>query len=541
MQRTLLISLAFVNAVSPLIAQVQVTSPGAVLFERFADTPLNIYDAAPNAATQQWFSTLFFRMDTFAPFFNPNTSWYPNALLYQSVYGIAPADPIVQQHPDWIMHDGSGNLLWIPFDCDTVTCAHYAGDFSNPNFRAWWIANAGAALANGYHGFLLDDVDMDMSACNAGFGEIPPIDYSTGQPMTPDVWRSEMAGFLEQIRQAFPGIEISHNSVWYANTACCFPDWATLLDRDLDPNIQRQIAAADVIVKEMGIASDPGLTGGTGIWSLNSLFGYFDRVHAAGKRINMSEYALDRPGEEYALAGYFLISNGGDRYGDRSTTPDNWWTGFNVNLGDPYSARAYNDSGLFQRNFTGGVVLLNEPEAAPATVELPEPYTRLDGSIVTSVTLGAKQGAILLGQGAPGTWVSNLTPLSAVNGSGPLQIDTSTNGNTLSLNGNKYLKGLGAYAYSEVHYALGGACTRFIATVGVDDEVPAGAGSADFQVSADGVLLFDSGHMTGGSAGQAIDVNIAGRATLGLVVTDGGYGNGDSHADWANARVECAP
>jgi hypothetical protein len=357
--------------------------------------------------------------------------------------------------------------------------------------------------------------------------------------MDPDTWRAEMAAFLEQIRAAFPGAEIIHNAPWYSNSACCFPDFKTLLNRDLDPNIRRQIAAADVINKESGIASDLGLTGGTGLFSLWSLFNYFDRVHAAGKHISTAEYVLDRAGQEYGLAGFLLVSAAGDRYGDRTTNPANWWNGLSLNLGDPYSARVYNNNGLWQRNFTGGVVLFNEPGAPANTVSLPEPYTRLDGSVVTSVTLGPKQAAILLGAGAPGKWISDMTPVSVMNGYGPLQTNTSTYGNRFTLNGNTWLKGLGSHAYAEIHYNVAGGCQRFVATVGVDDEVPAGAGSADFQVTADGVLLFDSGRLTGGSRMQAIDVNIIGRSDLGLIVTDGGAGNGDSHADWANARVEC--
>jgi hypothetical protein len=512
---------------------------GSVLYERYADPSLDPWDAAPNSYQQQLFNTRFFRMDVFSPYFDSRTAWYPHALVYVDVYGVDPANPLVSLHPDWIMHDTSGNLLWIPFNCDGNTCASYAGDFSNPNFRAWWIANAGSALAKGYDGFLLDDVDMDLNASNASYTQAPPVDYTTHQPMTPDVWRMELANFLTQIRQAFPNAEISHNSVWYANTACCAPNWSTLLDRDLDPNIQRQIAAADVINKEAGIASDQSLQGGTGIWSLNALFSYFDRVHAAGRKLTIEEYAVDRTGQEYGLAGYFIMGSRGDRYGDRSTNPvTGWWNGFNVNLGDPYGPRTYKN-GIFQRNFTGGIVLLADPWAQVQNIPLSQTYTRLDGSVIASVTLGPKQGAILLGAGVPGEWASDMKPSYAVNGWGPIQLDKSTAGNTLTLGGNTYLKGIGAHAVSEIRYSLNQRCTRFTATVGVDDEVPAGAGDVDFQVWADGVSLYDSGHMTGGSPAQAVDVDLTARQTVGLIVTTGGNGNGDSHADWANAHFEC--
>jgi len=120
-----------------------------------------------------------------------------------------------------------------------------------------------------------------------------------------------------------------------------------------------------------------------------------------------------------------------------------------------------------------------------------------------------------------------------------VQRDVSTNGNALTLNGNRYLKGLGAHADSTIHYDLGGACASITATVGIDDEVPPGTGSADFQVWLDGVQKFDSGHMTGGSAAQAVNVALTGGKDLALIVTDGGFGNGNSHSDWANAFLSC--
>ncbi|MDX6644003.1 MAG: hypothetical protein QOD76_1965, partial [Solirubrobacteraceae bacterium] len=112
-------------------------------------------------------------------------------------------------------------------------------------------------------------------------------------------------------------------------------------------------------------------------------------------------------------------------------------------------------------------------------------------------------------------------------------------GHPLTLNGTVYPKGLGAHAASDVQYTLSGGCSRFKASVGVDDEVGSG-GSVAFQVYADATKVYDSGVMTGVSATQGVDVSVAGASTLRLVVTDGGDGNGSDHADWALARIECA-
>lgn len=131
------------------------------------------------------------------------------------------------------------------------------------------------------------------------------------------------------------------------------------------------------------------------------------------------------------------------------------------------------------------------------------------------------------------------------NGWGPVEKNRSngeagaTDGRTITLNGQTYAKGLGAHARSDVRYAVNGACSTFRADVGVDDEVGS-TGSVVFQVWGDGTKLFDSGKMTGATATKSVDVNIAGKKELALILTDAGDGFGYDHADWADARVICA-
>ena len=133
----------------------------------------------------------------------------------------------------------------------------------------------------------------------------------------------------------------------------------------------------------------------------------------------------------------------------------------------------------------------------------------------------------------------------AVSGFGPIELDSSNgesaagDGAKLSLRGRAYEKGLGVHAPSLIRYRLAKACSRFRAEVGIDDEV-GGQGSAQFEVWADGMKLFDSGVLLGDSEPFQVDVDISGRRELRLFVgvTDGSYAH--DHADWANARVECA-
>ncbi|HEY3631543.1 MAG TPA: beta galactosidase jelly roll domain-containing protein, partial [Jatrophihabitantaceae bacterium] len=142
-------------------------------------------------------------------------------------------------------------------------------------------------------------------------------------------------------------------------------------------------------------------------------------------------------------------------------------------------------------------------------------------------------------------YVSDLPFFSATNGWGPVERDTSVgeqaagDGKPITLNGTVYPKGLGTNSVSDVAVYLGGNCSRFTATVGVDDE-QGGAGTVTFSVLSDGKTLATTPVLNGSSASVNLDVDITGTQLLDLVVGDGGDGNGSDHGDWADAKVTCA-
>jgi glucose/arabinose dehydrogenase/endonuclease YncB( thermonuclease family)/methionine-rich copper-binding protein CopC len=146
------------------------------------------------------------------------------------------------------------------------------------------------------------------------------------------------------------------------------------------------------------------------------------------------------------------------------------------------------------------------------------------------------------------TYLSDLNWTRADNGWGPVEKDHSNgddaagDGHTLTINGTTYSKGLGAHARSEIHYNIGGVCSAFDASVGIDDEVEADGivGSVTFQVWADGTKLYEGAVLSSDSAVQIVHVDLSGRDELVLIVTNGGDGNADDHADWAAARVTCS-
>jgi alpha-galactosidase len=142
-------------------------------------------------------------------------------------------------------------------------------------------------------------------------------------------------------------------------------------------------------------------------------------------------------------------------------------------------------------------------------------------------------------------YLSDLIWTYAANGWGVVERDKSVNdwydhdGNTLRIAGTEYTKGLGVHGGSLIRYRLGGKCTRFKSVIGIDGEAGS-SGSVVFKVHVDGVVRYQSGLLRGGMSGE-IDLDLTGARELKLEVTSGGDGATLDHADWAVARVECAP
>ncbi|HWF11384.1 MAG TPA: putative glycoside hydrolase [Bryobacteraceae bacterium] len=380
------------------LATAYAASPGRVSYIANSGTPnINSFLANLLSPIEQWFQSHV----SSAIAYDSSLSWFPNTYIYSDLYGIQKGSWEELVHPEWILHDQNGNPLYLAWGCANGTCAQYAADIANPAFRAAWITNlAGSAFGAGYAGIFIDDVNMNFQVSDGSGNLVAPVDSNTGQPMTYDAWRNYVATFVEEARAATRGLKLMENTIWYAGPAGV---------QDADPAIQRQIATADTIALERGVASDTGLTGGTGGVSVYAFLNYVDRIHAAGKGVSFLEYELAAAGQEYGLASYFLISSGSDSIGDNSTTPSNWWPGYDVDLGTPLGPRTYRN-GIFERDFTGGKVLLGEPGLASQTVDLGGSFTRIDGTSVTSVTLGGSQGFVLLGASTLSA-VSNLSPV----------------------------------------------------------------------------------------------------------------------------------
>ncbi len=143
-------------------------------------------------------------------------------------------------------------------------------------------------------------------------------------------------------------------------------------------------------------------------------------------------------------------------------------------------------------------------------------------------------------------FLSDLPYVSATNSWGPVEFDRSNgeqsqfDGRPLSIAGQVFTRGLGVHAFSTLSYDLGENCSTFSASLGLDDEV-GDRGSVVFQVYGDDRKLYDSGVLRGSDAARTAVVGISGVKALKLIVTDAGDSIDYDHANWADARLSCAP
>ncbi|HEX4187770.1 MAG TPA: putative glycoside hydrolase [Solirubrobacteraceae bacterium] len=354
---------------------------GEVRLVKDANTVFDDEDVQANAG---WINRHFYRMTGYSPWFDRNLGWYQRARLYADAYGIYKGSALASRHPNWIVRDVAGNKLYIPFQCSGGSCPLFAADISNRAWRSNYIATVKAAVARGYIGVFVDDVDMWANTSNGAGRLVAPIDHNTGKPMTDEVWRAYMVRFMEELRAAIPGREITHNQVWYAAGGPA-----------ASAQVAQAVRQANWINIEFGV-NDRSLGGGTGEHSLSSLLSYVDAVHALGASIDMSGSGTSAGEMEYSLAGYLLVDDGSDLVtGSNSQTVRHLWRGWSVSLGDAQAPRTRTSEGLFERKFTHGLVYLNEPGASTKTIALTSPMKNIAGQTVTSVTLAASSAAVL--------------------------------------------------------------------------------------------------------------------------------------------------
>lgn len=379
--------------------------PGCVHFMMRTDSLFDQYNQPTQStqASRNFINSHFWRMQTSYGYFDPaGLTWDKNVWAYLNSTSVVVGDAVTSQHPEWVLKQGpEPNGAWSYngyCSGNPGTSDRYAMDVGDPGYRAWWISQAQGVVARGYKGLWIDDVKMDgpgSSDVNCNYKV--PWDDRTGAPMTLQAWEQYVADFMTQVRAALPGVEIQHNSIFYAGAK---PDGS-------DPIVQQEMRAANYVNRERGVSEGMDGTGGpTDPYSLESYLNYCDYAHAQGAYVDIQEFHTNG---DYPVAVYYLISSGRDLLGNNDIgrvngggdnpgpdgAPQNWPTNYDVKLGNPLGAR-YVWNNLLRRDFTNGFVLVNRPGWGNNTQAITGNYNDSNGNRVSSVTLLPKQGIVLV-------------------------------------------------------------------------------------------------------------------------------------------------
>ena len=176
--------------------------------------------------------------------------------------------------------------------------------------------------------------------------------------------------------------------------------------------MRRQLRAADVVGLERGF-NDAGLTNGDGRWSWRAFAALIDRTHADGDRVLLDANAETHAERLYGLAGYLMVTNGRDFLGNgEAGRPDDWWSGYDIELGDAKGKRYLSD-GVWRRDFERGSVFVNEPGEPKRTIDPGANFSDLGGDKRATISLGPAAGAVLLRDGLDPTPAAGSPPAAA--------------------------------------------------------------------------------------------------------------------------------
>lgn len=123
-------------------------------------------------------------------------------------------------------------------------------------------------------------------------------------------------------------------------------------------------------------------------------------------------------------------------------------------------------------------------------------------------------------------------------GVGLAKKNASIEGGPISIGGKTFEHGIGTHARSEMRVLLDGKATRLAGLCGLDDaSAKDSAASVEFEIVADGAVVWRSGVLKAGSAAVAFDVPLEKARDVRLKVGDAGDGMAADRADWADAVI----
>jgi hypothetical protein len=339
--------------------------------------------------------------------YNPNMkiTLYTNAMEFESGVGTSGSayspEFISVTGANWFLRSGwpSGS---IELDSGSyqeinITSPHtYNGKTYRQQRAAWSAANE---FTTPWDGVYLDNFGLQPSS-NGDFLENGTTQSGSAAA---SLWQTSYANYVSQLNSALPaGAQVWGNTATWGNGSL---------------SNYNQVLNGGVIEHFIGQSFSYESQGWTVM--MNTYGSIMKATIAPGYQIFSQDdaSATDYQGMRYGLASC-LLDNGYYYFNTNSYNAVNWFDEFNASLGAPASGPAgaatatYSNGGLkvwqngvWRRDFTNGIALVNPKGNGPQTVTLETTYTHLSGTqaptinngqSVTSVTLQDRDGLILL-------------------------------------------------------------------------------------------------------------------------------------------------
>ncbi len=288
---------------------------------------------------------------------------------------------------DWYSYDALGRK---------ITSAGYGNYLMRPNSPGW-ITNRQAAcnaalVKSGYEGCMVDM--LGIAPLGAGYASGLPINPATGQVWLPAAWLAatgQVQGAIgNSSGQYVMGNGLGNGGRYWdlASPTSVLLDTgqAGLLESWMRPppspikNYPTELKwkqAVDAVV-------DAGVKGKSAI-AMVKLWGTGTTAEKdAWLRFALASYMLGADGQGYFDSSYAK--------GDYTAAHKYWGT----DLGAPAGPYTRDASGYYVRSFASGLALVN-PTKAAITVNLGRPYTMLDGTVTSTLTLAPTSGDLAVG------------------------------------------------------------------------------------------------------------------------------------------------
>jgi hypothetical protein len=288
----------------------------------------------------------------------------------------------VNLHEDWFIHDAStGGRIWNPTDNGFLM------DIGNAGFRQHWITYIRNNL-NTYQGYTGIFIDNTITTMNAGW--VPWVRFSDGsQPAfkSSDLnnWHTNAVNFLAQIKAAFPDKTVIINTDGFNLDYVAQVD-GVMIEGFTHANYQTadQYNSPDLVKSQIDYFASVTSSGKIAYYFSGTSSGTTAQINSLVKYCYAgSLISNNNPNSAFEFNDWFSFDNSHGYYSITDTK-----------IGQP-TAPYYQSQNIYMRDYTSGKVLFN-PTANTYTVNLGGTYQLPTGATVTSVTLSAHSGEILL-------------------------------------------------------------------------------------------------------------------------------------------------